>query len=294
MMNNCPECIPCCLRRVLRTASSVTTDEWLHRKILAEVMQDLAKLDEIASPAEVLHGCVRTTAKTLGVADPYAEEKARWIEETTANADLIQGFLDAAQDRFDAAVRLSLVAGIFDWELREESSPGYSLKRLLEEAGKLSLPADSVEDLRSAAGEAARILFVHASAAELLFDRLLISEMKKSRGAVVSVVREAPILAHATRKEAAAAGLEEVARIVDPGVACLGLPLMECSQAFREEYADADLVIAKGQAAYETLEGKSSQIDGEAKDVFFLLRVKCAFMAGHLGVEVGDCVLERS
>lgn len=293
-MDNSPECFPCCLRRVLHTAGLVTPDDWLHRKILAEVMQELVKIDEIATPAEVIHQADRSTTKTLGVSDAYAEEKAHWLEETTANRDLIQAFIDESEDRLQAALKLSLVSSIFDWELREETNPGYSLKRLLQEVHDLALPADSVEDFRAATTEAARVLFIHASAAELLFDRLLISELGKKRGAVVSVVRETPILGHATALDAEAVRLGEVARIVDPGVSCVGLPLTECSQAFREEYTDADLVVAKGQAAYETLEGNNSQIDGEAKDIFFLLRVKCSYMAGHLGTSVGDCVLERN
>ena len=48
-----------------------------------------------------------------------------------------------------------------------------------------------------------------------------------------------------------------------------------------------DLVIAKGQANYETL-------CNEKKQVYFLFRVKCRVMAETLGLRIGDFVLERS
>jgi hypothetical protein len=68
-MNYRPYCIPCFLRRTLHTAELATSDEWLHRKILAEIMADLLKAEEQATPAEVVHSIFRKTARTLGFAE---------------------------------------------------------------------------------------------------------------------------------------------------------------------------------------------------------------------------------
>jgi uncharacterized protein with ATP-grasp and redox domains len=293
-MNNRPECIACCLRRVLHTAELVTTDEWLHRKLLGEVMQDLSRVDELATPAEVIFSAARRASKTLGVLDPYGEEKRRWIEQATSNADLIRGAVDASADPFAAAVKLSVAANLLDCELREERVRGFSLVSLVEEIDGLPFASDNLEELRQAVARASSILFIHDTAGELFFDRLLIEKMQKHQQAVTSVVREAPILGDATREDAIAVGLDQVARIIDPGIDCLGVPLSAASQSFREEYAAADLVVAKGQAAYETLEGKDSQLGGEPKEIFFLLRVKCPVMARQLGVEIGDCIVEQN
>lgn len=293
-MNNGPECIPCCLRRVLRTADLVTSDEWLHRKVLGEVMQDLARVDELATPAEVIHGAMRRALKVLGVPDPYSDDKRAWIDEITSNEDLVREVLERGNDRFAGALKFSLAANLIDSEFQDEVVSGFSLKKLLEEVESLSFPIDRFEDFRSAVAEAERLLFVHDTAGELFFDRLLIEAMGKEREKVVSVVRESPILGDATRDDARKVGLERVARIVDPGIPCLGLPLASCSQEFREEYSRASLVVAKGQAAYETLEGESGQIDGEPKEIYFLLRVKCPVLSRQLGVPVGACVLEQN
>ncbi len=291
-MNNGPECIPCCLRRVLRTADLVTSDEWLHRKILGEVMQDLARVDELTTPAEVVHGAARRTAKTLGVGDPYADEKRRWVDEIIGNADLVRGVIDESADPFVTALKFSLAANLIDCEFRDEIVRGFSLKTLLSEVEDLPFVADGIEDFRASVAQAPTVLFVHDTAGELFFDRLLIEKLDKPRDRVVSVVRESPILGDATREDAEAVGLDEVARIVDPGISCLGLPLTACSESFRQEYRGANLVVAKGQAAYQTLEGSNGQIEAEPKELYFLLRVKCPVMSRQLGVAVGDCVLE--
>jgi uncharacterized protein with ATP-grasp and redox domains len=279
---------------VLHTADRTTTDEWLHRKILGDVMSDLGRVDDKTTPAEVIHELAKRTARTLGVPDPYAEEKRRWIEETTGNGDWIRSIVERSPDPFGAALRLSIAANILDCELRQDVVKGFSMRSLVEGFESLPFAPDNVEDLRAAVTGAERILFVHDAAGELFFDRILIEQMRKPPGAIHSAVRAAPILADATREDAALVGLDAVATIVDPGIDCLGVPLNACSQEFRDIYRSADLIVAKGQACYETLEGKDAEIDGVSKPIFFLLRVKCPVMARHLGAAVGDCVLEAS
>lgn len=293
-MNNRPECIPCCLRRVLSTADRATSDEWLHRKILGEAMQELDRVDDVATPAEVIHAVFRRTTKTLGVPNPFQEEKRRWIEETTSNVDWINAALEAAADRFQAALQLSLAANILDCEFRQEIVASFSLKSLVAGFQEVPFQPDNVEDFRQAIERAERVLFVHATAGELVFDKLLIETFGKPRERVFSTVRESPVLAHATREDADGVGLEDVANVVDPGIDCLGLPLSACSEEFRAIYEKADVVIAKGQACFETLEGGESRVGGERKETFFLLRAKCPVVARQLGVAVGDSVLEAN
>ncbi len=296
-MNHRPECLPCCLRRVLYTADRSTSDDWLRRRILGESMQELSRVDLKATPAEVVHGVIRRGVKTLGITDPYAEEKRRWIEEGLAQEERIRARIAASPDPLVAAIKLSIASNVLDWELRQEFGRGVKLKNLIEEVDSIALSEENIEDFRAAILQSQKVLFVHDSAGELLFDRLLIELLGKPREQVISLVRSAPALAHATRDDAAAAGLEKVAVVIDPGIDCLGLPLNAVSASLRQYYSEADLVIAKGQAAFETLEGRESRekLGGgsSGKSVFFLLRAKCALLAHHLGIAVGDGALER-
>lgn len=54
--------------------------------------------------------------------------------------------------------------------------------------------------------------------------------------------------------------------------------LHRTSEEFRQIYAKADIVIAKGQANYECL-------SEENKNIYFLLMTKCAVIASDIGVE---------
>jgi len=279
-------------------ADRSTSDDWLRRKILADSMHELAHVDDKATPAEVSHSVGRRTARTLGLADPYAEEKRQWIRETLAGEQRIRERLNGLPNPFAATLHLALAANILDSELRADMGQKVSLRGLLDGFAAVPFASDLVVDLEAAIASAREVLFIHSSAAELFFDRLLIEKMGKPREAVFSIVREAPTLADATLDDARAVGLDQVATLIHPSADTRGLPLDACSEEVRERFRRADLVVAKGQAAYETLENREARLAGGDREgeqhVFFLLRVKCALVARHLGASVGDCVLERA
>jgi uncharacterized protein with ATP-grasp and redox domains len=99
-------------------------------------------------------------------------------------------------------------------------------------------------------------------------------------------VKSGPILNDATRDDALAAGVDRVADIVTTGSDAPGTILARCSEEFRRLYDAAELVIAKGQANYETLSREGSK-------VFFLLQVKCPVTAREVGVPVGSIILRQ-
>jgi len=99
-------------------------------------------------------------------------------------------------------------------------------------------------------------------------------------------VKGGPTLNDATREDALAAGLDRVAEIVSTGSDAPGTVLARCAEEFHRLYEQAELVIAKGQANYETL-------SEEGPKVFFLLQVKCPVIARDAGVPVGSIVLKQ-
>ena len=114
-----------------------------------------------------------------------------------------------------------------------------------------------------------------------MFDRVLIETLAKP---VTYVVKGGPILNDATRQDALAAGLDWIATIVDNGSNAPGTLIELCSEEFRSRLTAADLIIAKGQANYESLSGTNAPI-------FFLLQAKCPVIARDLGVLVRSIVV---
>ena len=104
---------------------------------------------------------------------------------------------------------------------------------------------------------------------------------------VTLVVRGAPVINDATLADAQEVGLDEIVEIIDNGSDAPGTLLDDCSLEFRRRFADADLIIAKGQGNFGTLSNQSGNI-------FFLFKVKCPLVANHIMQPVGTHVLAHS
>jgi len=277
-----PPCTPCILSRVLRLAEAVTDDAWLHNRILGEIMEFLRRRTVDRTPAELMTEVALRASKILGISDPYARRKALWQEELLASEDRLRGRLVDARRPLELAVKFACLANIFDDDLARD----LAVAELFDKAEDLTLHTEVWDDFKRDLKQARKVLFVHAAAGEIVVDKLLLERLAgKER---TSVVRQGPLLGCATRKEAEEAGLGEiVSKIIDPGIDTLGLPASQCSQEVRAALQEADLVIAKGQAAFETLAA-------EKERAYVLFRVKCRVVGSALGLQPGDLVLERT
>jgi len=82
-------------------------------------------------------------------------------------------------------------------------------------------------------------------------------------------------------------GLDQMVEVIDNGSDAPGTILGDCSPEFRRRFAEADLIISKGQGNFETL-------SGEVGNIFFLFKVKCPMVAKLVGQPVGMQVLTHS
>jgi uncharacterized protein with ATP-grasp and redox domains len=98
---------------------------------------------------------------------------------------------------------------------------------------------------------------------------------------VTVAVKAQPVINDATLADAKASGLPRTCRVITNGTACPGTPLSSCSPAFRAIFAQADLIISKGQGNFETLSEMQAPI-------YFLLTVKCETVAQHLKELTGE------
>ncbi len=142
-----------------------------------------------------------------------------------------------------------------------------------------------LELFRQAIAKARSILYLADNAGEIAFDRLLIEQILPEQ--VTLVVRGAPVINDATLEDAQAVGLDEIVEIIDNGSDAPGTLLDDCSPEFRRRFAEADLIIAKGQGNFESLSNQPG-------NVFYLFEVKCPMVANHIMQPIGTQVLVYS
>ena len=146
------------------------------------------------------------------------------------------------------------------------------------------MAVDDLTVFREELRRAEQVLYLGDNAGEIVFDRVLVEEIVGADRQVAFAVKSRPILNDATFEDARAVGMDRLIRVIETGSGEIGVPLARCSDAFRSEFAAADLIISKGQGNFETL-------SDEKRHIFYLFMAKCPVVAKHIGCDIGDIIL---
>lgn len=277
------DCLPCLLRQVLEAAQMATEDEALQESIMDEALETLADHKAFKSApalAEAMHGIIK---RLTGVEDPYAAVKARDIAEALRLELLIRDFVKADSDELAVALKVSATGNVMDSALYSNLDLEACLMSELEKP----FVVNDYEAFKRELESARKILIIGDNSGEAVFDKALIKALSNSRGLeVIYAVRDKPIINDATLEDAKSAGLDGCAELVSTGCGAPGAVLECCSEAFRQRFEEADLVLSKGQGNFEAL--------SEApRPVYFLLKAKCQKIARALGVQVNAYVFKQ-
>lgn len=278
------ECVPCLVRQAYEVSSLLTDDVKLQQKIIRFALQDLSEItfEENAPYLSMrLHQYVK---KVTGNPDPYKpyKEKFNRIAEEMIDKFQLREMIRQADDPFDIACRLSIAGNIIDFGLGVDLDAD-SVDRSIQESLKATLFGLSTQDLRQRVKKAERIMILADNAGEIVFDKLLVEQLPSDR--VVYVVKGGPIVNDATMDDAIDVGMDQLVKVIDNGMEAQGTIFDGVSDTFMQAYKQADLIIAKGQANYETLS------DEEDPRVIFMLRAKCQSLAEVIGCRRGDFVI---
>jgi len=275
------DCVPCFIRQALDALRMIEVSEEATERILRLVLLAAAEVEMDQSPpamGRVIHRIIR---EETGSSDPYREIKARSTRRALDSVPVAEERIAAAPNPLRASIRFAIAGNVMDFALPSHWD-GDRVERSLEAALSKPLDEEALAVLEQALAEASSILVLGDNAGEAVFDRLMIERFPP--GKTTYAVKGSPVINDVVREDALAAGLDRVAEIVDNGSDAPGTILDICSPQFRRRFQDADLVIAKGQANYETLCGQS-------RPVWFLTQVKCPVIARDLKAEVGDWIV---
>ena len=278
------DCIPCFLRQALEAARATTDDENIHRQVLNSVASLIPTLSLNITPPEVGQQVYRIVGDITGNKDPFRKMKGQANQLALSLYPRLKKAVADSDDPLLTACKLAIAGNSIDLG----PGPSYGdLNCIVEAALASPLSIDDYHEFRDSVNNRQRILYLGDNAGEIVFDRILIEELRQIKALDIDfVVREKPIINDATLSDAISVGMDKVARIISSGSDAPGTILSQCSPQMLTLYHSADIIIAKGQGNYESL-------NGEQKNIFFFLKAKCPLVARLLGVSVGDTILKR-
>ena len=244
----------------------------------------LSEMDMDASPPVVAQRIHRRLRELTGVDDPFRAAKEQQNRMALNFLHELKGEIETALDPLAMAVRLAIAANIIDLGAKTGLTNDDMLSELAK-AVKEPVVGDMERFRQAVAREDHSILYLADNAGEIVFDRLLIEQLKPAR--VTLAVRGRPVINDATMTDAEAAGLHELVEVIDNGSDAPGTVLADCSPDFVRRFNQADMIIAKGQGNFETL-------SDEPYNIFFLFKAKCPVIADHIGLPLGTHVLVQA
>ena len=278
------DCIPCFIRQSLDAARHATDDELVHEQVVRGVLDLSKNLDMHQSPPVIGQRIHQLIRKLVGVDDPYHGMKQRFNDIALKMYSKMRHFVIESENSLEMAVRLAIAGNIIDFGIKSQLQQT-ELEETIDQCLSEKFSDGQLEDFRNAVNEAENILYLADNAGEIVFDRLLIEQLPIDK--ITVAVKGSPVINDATMEDAVHAGLPQMVDVIDNGSNAPGTILPYCSRSFKEHFNKADLVIAKGQGNYETLNNVN-------KNTFFILKVKCPVIAKDIGCDVGEMILQKT
>lgn len=276
------DCLPCILRQVFEASCMATNDQVIQEGIMDEAIETLSNYRNYNYAPIICEAMHTIVKKHAGVADPYAETKARDIAEALRLEPFIKRFITEKDAPLLNALKVSATGNIMDSALYNNLDIEACLMAELKKTFAISDLGAFQKDLV----HAKTVLIIGDNAGEVVFDKFLAAHLSIEHK-VIYAVRETAIINDATLDDALKTGINHHATIISTGCGFPGAVIDFCSTQFQEIFNDVDVVISKGQGNYEAL-------SDTPRKIYFLLKAKCRRIAQALDVNVNDYVFKCS
>ena len=284
-MRSSLDCIPCFLRQALEAGRRISQDEELVGQALRRILSKVSDFDLSLSPPEMGQEIHRILRQEVGNDDPYLQIKKDSTQIALSVAPQAHEQIAQSDDPFEAAVRFAISGNILDFALLSVWNDD-RIKASFAKAQNHPIDTNMVKQLKQDLDNAKNVLILADNAGETVFDSLLIEQLPEHLE-VTYAVKGSPVINDAVEADAIDAGIDELAEVIDNGTDAPGTLLHQCSSSFIEYFNSADVVIAKGQANFETLNTAN-------REIYFLTQIKCPVIAKAYDYQVGDWIVSTT
>ena len=250
-----------------------------------EIMMECTKvLAENAYPGVPSSECatkVHKKAYELIGSDPYLKLKEKSNSQAQELYPKAKEFVESSDNPFRAAVLCSIVGNVLDYGIDKKlDEPGYLLNHF-EDLLKDDLVIDHTERMKELIQQSNKITYLPDNAGEIIFDQLLIAEIKKLDVEITLVAKGEAILTDVTVEDAYELGLDkQVDKIASTKDFAVGFPFWNMPGELHKILKESDFIISKGMGNFECF----TEVD--YKPLAYLMRTKCEPVADAAGAPI--------
>lgn len=271
-------CGYCLLHRGYKMINLSTDDEETRRQAMTGLLQLMGNdYNSEAVPSVIGAERGRVIARMTGCKDPYREMKK---EANQQALELLPGLKKLVEDapeneRFRVACLISSLGNVIDYDVPGNNSDLDDALEFLDDGFYM----DDTDEFKAMIKPGSDLLFFTDNAGEIVLDTLVVEELKRLGAHVTVAVKGGPSLNDALLDDAEMAGMMKIAdEVITTGTDAIGIRLDESPQSFIDRYQNADLIMAKGMANWETLTETPAPCS-----LMYIFRTKCEPVARAVG-----------
>lgn len=272
------ECINCMLKRYLsRIPEQLSEEERL------DYIQMICKQIGEASKEEGAPVLVQAIKQELkfryDVQEDYSEEKHYFNQMMLQREQAIEGTIAISDNPLMIALQYSMTGNYIDFGSMNVVDEEY-LEKLLKTVEERPVSSQIYNNMCVDLSKANRLVFITDNCGEIVLDKVLIKTIQDQypHVKITVMVRGGETLNDSTMKDAEEAGMTELVKVIHNGNDIAGTCLSKLSDEALMCLNEADLILSKGQANFETLRGCG-------KNIYYIFLCKCDMFANRFGVE---------
>lgn len=210
---------------------------------------------------------------------PYATIKKQYNQLVLHLESDIKNKIMKQPDPLKYAIQLAIVGNYIDYGACSHVDQDFFMT-LLEKANQTPIHDDIYQKLIHDLENYTSLLYICDNCGEIVFDKILIEQLSRQYPhlKITAMVRGDEIINDATMIDAKEVGLVDVCNVIDNGLALAGTDLTHISKNALNAVKTADIILAKGQANFETL------CDNQFP-IYYLLLCKCDLFTERFNLE---------
>ena len=226
-----PECESCLLSRAQIQTYQATTNPALRFRCLAEIVKLLSREFKSTSvAAEIGTKRDRIIRKLTSNDDPYKYNKKLANQKALKLLPQAKKFVKSGynqQEHFKKACLCAIVGNIMEFDIPGHKFTLNTMAKVLREASK-DLAIDDIDKAYAITKKANTVLYLADNAGEIVFDTLLVEQLKNMGLKVIYVVKGGPVINDATMEDVEISNMDKLAdEVITTGCDAVGLQKKE-------------------------------------------------------------------
>ena len=263
-------CGYCIMHRGYKIIQRSTEDEVTRVRAMTGLLEMMGEhYHSHAVPSFIGAERCRLLRSITGCNDPYNDLKHTSNVKALTLLPKMEEYVNMQPEieKLRASLKVACIGNVIEYDVPGHSADVDEALKGLDEAFFI----DDSNELKKLIKPNVKILFLTDNAGEIVFDRLLVRELRRAGCYVTVAVKGGPSLNDALMEDAEEAGMiGEADIVITTGTDAIGINLAETSHEFNRVFYGSDIILAKGMANWETL----TEVPAPCP-LMYLFRTKC-------------------